>query len=189
MCVPAFISACLSINSMPVCLPTCLADWRSACLPFCLPAGLRLCLTCFSVCLSSSHPFPVPPLTRCDSRFGPTSILSCRFGVQTDGFTFLFVINLQLPRSFTKTSCAASVVLYWGVPVDCLVGETPRLESPKQSNRKDVSVGGVGVCAQLVHGRSRMAIGYGTKRSNFRDLHLQWIGDSRVGDPPVPTWS
>ncbi|CAN0254647.1 unnamed protein product, partial [Laminaria digitata] len=41
---------------------------------------------------------------------------------QTDGFTFLFVINLQLPRSFTKTGCAASVVLYWGVPVDCLVG-------------------------------------------------------------------
>lgn len=36
---------------------------------------------------------------------------------------FIFVVNLQLPRSFTKTGWAASVVLYWGVPLDTLSGE------------------------------------------------------------------
>lgn len=35
----------------------------------------------------------------------------------------MFVVNLQLPRSFTKTTAAASVVLYWGVPAECLGGE------------------------------------------------------------------
>lgn len=37
--------------------------------------------------------------------------------------TFVFVVNLQLPRSFTKKDWAASVVLYWGVPVEFLSGE------------------------------------------------------------------
>ncbi|CBN79393.1 conserved unknown protein [Ectocarpus siliculosus] len=41
---------------------------------------------------------------------------------QPGGFKFLFVVNLQLPRSFTKNTSAASVVLYWGVPAECLGG-------------------------------------------------------------------
>lgn len=46
---------------------------------------------------------------------------------ETGGFTFVFVVNIQLPRTFTKKSWAASVVLYWGIPEEALAGKDSRM--------------------------------------------------------------
>ncbi|CAM9437959.1 unnamed protein product, partial [Discosporangium mesarthrocarpum] len=36
---------------------------------------------------------------------------------------FLFVVNMQLPRSYTEDQVSVSIVLYWGIPISKLEGE------------------------------------------------------------------
>lgn len=59
------------------------------------------------------------------ARFVPRSRVGgvARRTKDPSGETFLFVVNLQLPRSLTKTGWGASVVLYWAVPLEALAGE------------------------------------------------------------------
>lgn len=63
------------------------------------------------------------PYSRAHAVLSFSMMLSPPFVSQPGGFKFLFVVNLQLPRSFTKNTSAASVVLYWGVPAECLGGD------------------------------------------------------------------